>query len=71
VELFLGVLADRLVRVEEARGREDAHMPAVGRESGIVSAPSFSDLLSSNSCDKSMSVTEPMPSQRGAHAAGG
>jgi hypothetical protein len=46
VALLLGVLADRLVRVE-ARGREDAHLPAVGRVAGIVSAPSLSDLLSS------------------------
>ena len=29
--LLLGVVADRLVRVEEARGREDAHVPAVRR----------------------------------------
>ena len=31
----------------------------------MVSAPSFSDLLSSYSCDRSKSVTDPMPSQRG------
>ena len=31
--LLLGVLADRLVRVE-TRGREDAHLPAVGRVAG-------------------------------------
>src|SRR5690242_17570495 len=32
---------------------------------GIVSAPSESDLLSSYSADRSKSVTEPRPSQRG------
>src|SRR5215471_17009319 len=32
---------------------------------GIVRAPSLSDLFSSNSCDRSMSVTAPIPSQRG------
>ncbi|ADO75117.1 uncharacterized protein STAUR_7361 [Stigmatella aurantiaca DW4/3-1] len=30
VALLLGVFADWLVRVEETRGREDAHLPAVG-----------------------------------------
>ena len=32
---------------------------------GIVSAPSLSDLVSSYSCVRSKSVTEPRPSQRG------
>ena len=30
-----------------------------------MSAPSFSDLVSSYSCERSKSVTDPMPSQRG------
>ena len=65
VELLLGVLADRLVRVEEARLGEDAHRPAVGRVAGDGEAPSLSDLLSSYSWDRSMSLTVPMPSHRG------
>jgi hypothetical protein len=37
---------------------------------GIVSAPSLSDLVSSYSAVRSMSLIEPRPSQRGQHSAG-